>query len=89
MSDRIPASQIPEASELWSLVRNILTQGHSQQQDYAAGKYANYEELSARVDAAARERSAEILSLLRRIDAEARHRWEAEYDSVREGFHND
>lgn len=44
----------------WSMVRSLLMQGASIQQDYQAGKYANYEEYSARMDEAARERIAEL-----------------------------
>ena len=40
----------------WSGVRSVLAQGAAIQQDYAAGKYRDYEEYSARLDAAARER---------------------------------
>jgi hypothetical protein len=43
----------------WSFIRNVLCQGAAIQQDYAAGKYASYEEYSARLDAASRERAAE------------------------------
>lgn len=42
--------------ELWSLLRRVLEQGVAIQQDYAAGKYASYEEYAARMDEAARER---------------------------------
>lgn len=42
----------------WSLCRRILEQGMAIQQDYAAGKYPDYELLSARLDEAARERVA-------------------------------
>lgn len=54
---------LPEG-DLWSFIRRVMVQGGSQQQDYAAGKYADYEELSARMDAAARERLPELLALL-------------------------
>ena len=40
----------------WSWVRSVLSQGSAIQQDYAAGKYACYEEYAARLDVAARER---------------------------------
>lgn len=51
--------------KLWSLIRNVLGQGQAQQQDYAAGKYPRgYEEFSAHVDMAARERVPEFLALL-------------------------
>jgi len=42
----------------WSFIRTLLSQGMSIQQDYDAGKYKDYEEVSARLDAAARERCA-------------------------------
>lgn len=39
----------------WAEARSILLQGTAMQQDYAAGRYASYEDFSARMDAAARE----------------------------------
>lgn len=45
---------------LWSFIRTLLSQGMSIQQDYDAGKYKDYEEVSARLDAAARERCAAL-----------------------------
>lgn len=39
----------------WAEARSILLQGSAIQQDYAALRYASYEEMSARMDAAARE----------------------------------
>lgn len=39
----------------WSEARSYLMQGAAIQQDYAAGKYATYEEYAARIDEAARE----------------------------------
>jgi len=44
----------------WSFIRTLLSQGMSIQQDYDAGKYKDYEEVSARLDAAARERCAAL-----------------------------
>lgn len=44
----------------WSKVRSILMQGAAIQQDYVAGKFSNYEEYAARMDAAARERIEEL-----------------------------
>jgi len=47
--------------ELWSFFRRLISQGGDIQLDYAAGRYKSYEEYSARVDAAARERVDEFL----------------------------
>lgn len=44
----------------WSFLRSVLEQGAAIQQDYAAGNHKGYEEYSARLDAAARERADEI-----------------------------
>lgn len=44
----------------WSFIRTLLSQGMSIQQDYDAGKYAHYEEVAARLDAAAGERIAAL-----------------------------
>ena len=46
-------------SEQWSFFRRLLEQVMAIQQDYAAGKYPDYEDLSARLDEAARERDDE------------------------------
>ncbi len=53
-----------DTGKLWSLVRNTLVQGGAIQQDYTAGKYMSYEEYSARLDAAARERADEFERLI-------------------------
>lgn len=45
---------------MWAFLRSVLTQGAAIQQDYDAGRYGSYEEYSARVDAAARERKAQF-----------------------------
>lgn len=45
---------------MWSFLRNVLMQGATIRQDYDAGKYGSYEEYSARVDEAAREREAQF-----------------------------
>lgn len=50
--------------ELWSFLRSVLSQGGAIQQDYEAGKFKCYEEYSARVDAAARERADELEALI-------------------------
>jgi hypothetical protein len=42
--------------ELWSFLRAVLSQGGDIQLDYQSGKYADYEEYSARLDDAARVR---------------------------------
>lgn len=45
-----------EDGELWCFFRSLISQGTYIQMDYAAGKYKCYEEFSARLDEAARER---------------------------------
>jgi len=42
----------------------VLDQGTAIQQDYQAGKYKCYEEFSAHMDAAARDRNDELEKLL-------------------------
>lgn len=64
---------------MWGFMRSVLTQGAAIYQDFAAGNLKDYEEYSARVDAAARERDDELKSLPSAIaetteDAE-RYRW--------------
>ena len=56
----LPPQAPSQEPATWSLVRSILQQGASIQQDFAAGKYANYEEYSARIDNATRERADAI-----------------------------
>lgn len=48
---------------MWGFMRSVLTQGAAIYQDFAAGNLKDYEEYSARVDAAARERDDELKSL--------------------------
>ena len=48
----------------WLFIRRILCQGHAQQQDYASGKYENYEWFMSRVDEAARERLEQLWQLV-------------------------
>jgi hypothetical protein len=50
-----------DRGELWVFFRNLISQGTYIQMDYAAGKFKCYEEFSARLDAAARERVDEFL----------------------------
>lgn len=47
-----------EDGELWCFFRDMISRGTYIQMDYAAGKYKCYEEFSARLDEAARERVA-------------------------------
>lgn len=57
--------------ELWSVVRSLMCHGISINDDYHHGKkFASYEEYSARIDAAARERAAEIDARIRAALAE-------------------
>lgn len=51
-----------DEGKLWSFFRSILSQGISIEQDAQAGRYKSYEELSARLDAAARERLDEFMN---------------------------
>lgn len=48
------------SGELWSFLRRVLSQGGDIQLDANAGKYKSHEELSIRLDAAARERADEL-----------------------------
>lgn len=50
-----------EANELWSFLRRVMTQGQDIALDYREN---NYEEMSARLDAAASERVDQLLKLL-------------------------
>lgn len=52
-----------ERGDLWSFFRSVISQGCAIQQDYQAGKYKDYEEFSARLDEAARERLEEFLKI--------------------------
>lgn len=52
--------------EFWSFLRCVLEQGSAIRQDYQAGKFKGYEEYSARLDAAARERVDEWLTTQQR-----------------------
>jgi len=54
-----------ESGKLWSFMRSVLSQGGAIQQDYQAGKYESYEHYSARLDAAARERTDQLVAALR------------------------
>lgn len=47
--------------ELWSFIRNCMSQGGDILTDYNEGKYQGYEGYSSRLDAAARERVEEWL----------------------------
>jgi hypothetical protein len=56
----MPTPETPTRSfNVWSFCRTLLSQGMAIQQDYETGKYRTYEEVSARLDEAAREREAE------------------------------
>jgi len=51
--------------DLWSLVRSVMCQGISINDDYHHGKrFASYEEYSARIDEAARERAEGLLAVI-------------------------
>lgn len=49
--------------QMWSFMRRVLEQGAAIQLDYRAGKYQCYEEYSARLDEAARERADAFLAI--------------------------
>ena len=52
---------------LWSLFRNVLTQGHAQQEDYRAGKFnkdGGYEAFCIHFEEAATKRVQEALALI-------------------------
>ena len=53
-----------DKGKLWSFLRTVLSQGGDIQLDYNAGKYHSYEEYSARLDGAARERADQFLARL-------------------------
>lgn len=53
----LATANVPNHGKLWSLLRSTLEQGGMIQLDYQAGEYKSYEEYSARMDAAARERA--------------------------------
>lgn len=53
-----------DRGDLWSFLRDVLSQGTAIQMDYAAGKYGGYEAFSARMDASARERADEFSARL-------------------------
>lgn len=63
---RILAQRGTEADEgrLWSFCRKLLDQGGAISRDYIAGQYGTYEEYSARLDEAARERGDELTAML-------------------------
>jgi hypothetical protein len=50
-----------ESNELWSFLRRVMTQGQDIALDY---REKNYEEMSARLDAAASERVDQLLKIL-------------------------
>jgi hypothetical protein len=54
--ERVPLDH----GKLWLFMRSVLEQGRSIQMDNATGKYERYEQLSARIDCAARERADEF-----------------------------
>lgn len=50
--------------EIWSFIRNVLSQGMAIQMDVQAGKYKDTELVHCRLDEAARERVDELERLL-------------------------
>lgn len=60
----LPNAVVEPPHGWWSFLRSVLSQGASIQQDYVAGTHKGYEEYSARLDAAARERAEEIEAVL-------------------------
>jgi hypothetical protein len=53
----------PNDGDIWSLIRDIMSQGATIHQDYINGNYRNYEEYSARLDAASSARIEEVKHL--------------------------
>ena len=51
--------------ELWSWVRNVMSQGADIRLDYDHGTHKTYEHYSARLDAAAAERAGELWARLK------------------------
>lgn len=49
---------------LWSLLRNLLSQGAVIHKDYDAGNFGSYEMFSAKLDEVARDKEDEIMELL-------------------------
>ena len=70
------ADELPEKVISWSQVRSILAQGAAIQQDYAAGNHSSYEEYSARLDAAARDREDQLNTAIEESTRELRERLE-------------
>lgn len=77
----IPQQQ-PELGEgeLWSWVRSVMSQGADIRCDYEAGVHKGYEAYSARLDAAASERAAELCA---RMKPEP-NQWGAGYQDCRQ-----
>jgi hypothetical protein len=67
---------IPNRGELWSFLRNVLSQGTAIQMDAQAGRYKSSEEISIRLDTAARERADEF----------ERKYWHDKGDPAREAY---
>ena len=65
MTDEQVGTKVLDEGEVWSFLRRVLSQGGDIQLDYQAGKYKRYyEEYSARLDCAARERAEKFMVLL-------------------------
>ena len=64
MTDEQADTKVLDEGEVWSFLRRVLSQGGDIQLDYQAGKYKRYEEYSARLDCAARERAEKFMVLL-------------------------
>lgn len=60
----VPEGYALDEGRLWSFCRRLLDQGGAISQDYYSGKYDRYEEYSARLDEAARERGEELSAML-------------------------
>lgn len=54
-----------DEGELWSWVRSVMSQGADIRVDYEHGSRATYEHYSARLDAAATERTRELWARLK------------------------
>ena len=54
--------------QIWGAIRTLMEHGASIMQDYQAGNHKGYEEFSARMDAAARERIDWLKEQFKKLD---------------------
>ena len=53
-----------DEEKIWSFLRKVISQGAAIRDDYKSGKYS-YEQYSARIDAAAAERTEQFLEIMK------------------------